>query len=133
MTAAQRRTLRARFMSVFGGGPDKRPERVHHGACVGADEDFHCICLAAGVPVETWPGDIPDLTAPCLGFAATHPPAPCIERNHSIVDACEVLIVAPAGYKEARQSGTWATFRYGVAQGKKVFLVWPDGRLEKAT
>jgi hypothetical protein len=128
MTAAQRRTLRARFMgALLGNG--KRPERVHHGRCVGGDEDVHDLLLSARIPVETWPGHIPELRAPCLGADVDHEPMDCIERNHVMVDLCSVLLAAPAGYAEAKQSGTWATIRYGVKQGKRVWIVWPDGRL----
>jgi hypothetical protein len=130
MTAAQRRTLRARFMgALLGNG--KRPSRVHHGRCVGGDEDVHDLLLAARIPVETWPGHIPELRAPCLGAEVDHPPMDCIERNHVMVGLADYLIAAPAGYKEAMQSGTWATCRWARDNGKPVFVVWPDGRLEK--
>ena len=127
MTAAQRRTLRARFHPGYAGPVT----RVHHGRCVGADEDAHDLFLVARIPVETHPGHIPELRAPCLGAVVDHEPMDCIERNHVMVDLSDGLIAAPAGYKEARQSGTWATIRFCRAQGKPVYIVWPDGRLEK--
>lgn len=132
MTAPQARTLRARFMSYLI-GPDKRPSRAHHGRCVGGDEEVHDLLLSARIPVETWPGHIPELRAPCLGAELVHEPAPCLERNRTIVAVCQGLIVAPAGYKEARQSGTWMTARVARDAGKPVYVVWPDGRLEKWT
>ncbi len=132
MTAAQRRTLRARFMAPP--VPDRpRVERFHHGKRIGADEDFHDIAMSARIPVETWPGHIPELRAPCLGAEIEHEPMDCIARNHAFVDRCQGLVLAPSGHKEARQSGTWATARYAREQGKPVYVVWPDGRLEKWT
>jgi hypothetical protein len=123
MTKAQRRTLRHHLMTT-----DKRPTVAHHGRCVGADEDMHDLLLAAKVPVETWPGDIEDLRAPCLGAAVDHEPMSCLARNQRIVEACDYLIVAPAGYTEERRSGTWATARAAREMGKPVYVVLPDGR-----
>jgi hypothetical protein len=127
MTAPQRRTLRARFHPGYAGPVT----RMRHGRCVGADEDAHDIFRSAGIPVETHPGHIPEFRAPCLGAEVDHPPDDCIERNHTMINLSDGLIIAPAGYAEAMRSGTWATGRYARDAGKPVFVVWPDGRLER--
>jgi predicted Rossmann fold nucleotide-binding protein DprA/Smf involved in DNA uptake len=32
---------------------------------------------------------------------------------------------------ESPRSGTWYTIRYALRRGKRVIIVWPDGRTER--
>lgn len=57
-------------------------------------------------------------------------PLPPLERNHRIVDACDVLIACPKDAQEQLRSGTWATVRYARKQGKRVIVITPDGTVE---
>lgn len=108
---------------------------VHHGDCVGVDAEAHTIAGEAGKAIVVHPPTDTKLRAWMTGSihkpATTFLPAPYIERNHAIVDACDRLLAVVA-QPEATQprSGTWATVRYAVRTGKPVTIIWPDGRRE---
>lgn len=125
MTKLQLRFVRNRIT-----GHNGKITRSHHGSCIGSDEEFHDICLLAGIPVEVWPGNVEKLRAPCLKADLYHEPMDLVERDRKIVDACSVLMAAPRGYKEELRSGTWLTVRYALKQGKLVFVVWPSGEYQ---
>lgn len=55
-------------------------------------------------------------------------PRPYIERNHDIVDACDVLVAIPGTEEQGLRSGTWATMRYAHKQGKRIEAVLPSGK-----
>jgi hypothetical protein len=108
---------------------------ARHGDCIGADSQFHHLCLAV-------------MRHPCI---VIHPPSddksrawedqvgergyvlepkPYLERNHDIVDATPMLIATPVDTRPILRSGTWATMRYAAKQGKPVTVVWPNGKSE---
>ncbi len=103
------------------------PSEVHHGCCVGADAQFHEAmfrdCLVVGYPGPTGP-----LRATLVGFAVEFGARDYGARNQTIVNVCDVLIAAPAEMAEAPSGGTWQTVRRARAAGKRVVIVWPDGR-----
>ena len=87
---------------------------IHHGGCVGADAQFHNLvgehglwklvhvhpsnnyhktAQLAGVPAKVWPVDFP------------------LERNLTIVQHSDIVIVTPKEDDEVLRSGTWATVR----------------------
>lgn len=101
--------------------------QVHHGDCVGADADMHALALLADVPIVLHPPTDPKARAFCKGAAMSWPEAPYITRNHQIVDACDILIAAPAQTNEVLRSGTWATVRYARKRGIPVKVIGPDG------
>jgi hypothetical protein len=104
---------------------------LHHGDCVGADEQAHGLATRAGLFIEIHPPTDDAMRARCTGcVVATHDPLPYLERNRAIVDACDLLIAAPHGPEEQR-SGTWSTVRYARKVGRPVVVVWPDGRETK--
>lgn len=102
---------------------------AHHGDCVGADEDFHEIAILYGVRVETHPPDLAIKRAFCVA-SFEHRPKPYRVRDVDIVEASELLIVAPKGFTEEVRSGTWMTYRIAMKKGVKMVIVWPDGREE---
>jgi hypothetical protein len=59
------------------------------------------------------------------------PPRPYIARNHDIVNHTNYLIACPDTMKEVQRSGTWATVRYAGKHDRVVYLVYPDGRLDR--
>ena len=101
-----------------------------HGDCVGADEQAYDI-VALGSLMWT-------VARPCTIAAKRantksdeiHPPKPPLERNHDIVDQCHVLIACPDG-PERQRSGTWATVRYAIKQGKPIVVVYPRGEIAR--
>ncbi len=102
---------------------------VHHGDCIGADEQFHYLARAQGWHITTHPGDLPELRAHAEFPDHTMEPRPCLERNRVIVQACEVLVAAPKTMREQPRSGTWATIAEARILGRPTFLVWPDGTI----
>jgi len=61
----------------------------------------------------------------------TRKPRPYLDRNHDIVNESQLLIAIPSTFAEELRSGTWATVRYAVKQGKPVLIIYPDGSTEK--
>lgn len=110
-----------------------RPEEVHHGDCVGADERFHRMCVQACVPrIIIHPPDTSAKRAYCAaGLDITILAVkPYLERNHDIVDATQILIATPQTAKEQQRSGTWATIRRAFRRQRPVFIVQPDGAIQ---
>src|SRR3972149_10599348 len=89
----------------------------HHGDCVGADEQAAAIFTAQrrGEIIVHPPIDN-RLRAWCEGTILE--PKPYLDRNRDIVDASDLLIVAPGGGREAPTGRTWYTARY--ARSKRV-------------
>jgi hypothetical protein len=108
------------------------PSHVIHGDCVGADAGFHVLALEQRIPIIIYPGCVlgDPRRAGCQRAYSVHKPKAFLQRNHDIVDSCEVLIATPAEYAEALRSGTWATVRYARKQGKSIRIVWPDGSVK---
>ncbi len=96
-------------------------DEFHHGDCIGADSEAHGIAYRIGCQIVIHPPSDPSRRAFC-GSWPKDPridvllERPYIERNHEIVDICEVLLAAPATDMEKarsqKRSGTWATIRY---------------------
>jgi len=107
------------------------PVEFHHGDCIGADS------MAAKMVLANFPECIvvchPPECASKQAFVGGHvilPAKPYLERNHDIVDACDVLLACPKSKIEELRSGTWATVRYAISIGKPVRIVLPDGRVK---
>lgn len=111
------------------------PRQVQHGDCVGADEKFHYMCMGMGIQVairppidqahRAWCG--PVSSPNILMFSAR----PFLTRNHDIVDHTDYLIACPSTMKEVLRSGTWATIRYAGKNNRMVYLVYPNGQLDR--
>lgn len=100
----------------------------HHGDCIGADDEAHDIARDAGYDIEIHP-PINDYKRAWRRGGILHEPKEYLDRNHDIVDACDVLIAAPAQVEEVMRSGTWATVRYARKLGKPVVMIFPkEGR-----
>ena len=107
------------------------PSEVHHGNCIGADEQFSYAVVDAldALPREViHPCDIPSMQAPDPWADEIRQVLGALERNKNIVDETDMLLVGPKGPQELR-SGTWATVRYARKQGKRIVIVWPDGKV----
>lgn len=62
----------------------------------------------------------------CKGAVVTYKPEPYLDRNHYMVDRCNLLIACPEGI-EALRSGTWATVRYARKRPRNHLIIYPDG------
>lgn len=100
---------------------------LHHGDCVGSDEQAHHMARALRWRIVLHPGLGPmALRAFCTGYDAICPAKPNLDRNADIVDVATLLACAPAG-PETQRSGTWSTIRKARRKGLPIYLFWPDG------
>ena len=107
------------------------PVALHHGDCVGGDEDAHNVAVSLKIRTVAHPPDITKLRAWCLADR-TKTPAPYLKRNEDIVHSTNALFAMPRQDKEpdakkARGSGTWYTVRFARKIGRPVTIIWPDG------
>ena len=125
MTRAQ--TIRVRNLLTY--GMDSWHEQfVHHGDCVGSDEEMHLLALEYGYNVHLHPPDNPSKKAFCKkGVVCFWPTKPYLKRNTDIAAAGEVLIATPKEYEEVLRSGTWSTIRRARKRGIPIFIIFPDG------
>lgn len=54
---------------------------AHHGDCVGADAEFHTLCVTRGILIHIHPQMEEKHRASCDGAKHTHPPLGYLERN----------------------------------------------------
>ena len=125
MTKAQEHTLSAILWTA---SENKDITEFHHGDCVGADAQAHNLIDGMGLHdrIVIHPPTNSSRVAfkPSLKILE---PKPYLERNHDIVDACDVLLACPSSMVEQRRSGTWATIRYAKKVGKSYMIIYPDG------
>lgn len=107
-----------------------RPAEVHHGCCVGADEEMHLV-MRWYAPMHGHPGPPGLRMRSREGFGRLYPEKDYGARNQDIVDACNVLVAAPAEMMEQPSGGTWQTVRRARRAKKRIVVVWPDGRDEE--
>jgi len=100
----------------------------HHGDCQGADAQAHEIAWILGAIVHVHPRDTDTWRAFCAGPSRVirYAPLPDVARTQAIVEACDVLLAAPAHVDEAREPETWATIRQARTLGKPIIIVPPD-------
>lgn len=124
MTDAQRATLVDILSESIGW--------LHHGCCVGVDEQAHWLAFEMGTgSVGHPPVDqrlMMSMTDDGLQFIHLHDPKPYHDRNRDIVDACELLIAVPEHDREQPKGGTWYTVRYARQVEREHVIIWPDGR-----
>jgi hypothetical protein len=106
-----------------------RPTTLHHGDCVGADEQIDGVCATMGIVRVAHPGDIVEMRANCQCELA-HEPMPCLQRNKLIVATVDYLLAAPSASHEVLRSGTWATVRYARAAGIPIWVASRAGEIE---
>ncbi len=101
---------------------------LHHGDCVGADEDVHMMARAMGTfDIAIHPPLNPSRRAHMKGDI-TFEEGGYLDRNKVIVQMSDILIAAPAS-EAVRRSGTWATIRYARTRKVPITIVMPDGKV----
>lgn len=100
---------------------------LHHGDCVGADAEAHEVARSLGMEVVIHPPTNPKARAFCdVVPGVMMPTLPYLERNRAIVNACSLLVAAPAGAEMVR-SGTWATVRYARMKYTRILVLEREG------
>lgn len=131
MTRAQQATLERYLLEA---SPDSHV--LHHGD--GGNSDCQAATLARehGWYIVGHPASHPrdrERSHPLRCFFPcdeVRPLAPPLVRNEHVVAEIDRLIAAAATFVEEIRSGTWHTVRAAVRQGKPVWIIWPDGRME---
>ena len=102
---------------------------VFHGDCVGADTDFHNLCLEyrtkqnKQIQIHIYLPDNDKLRGFNKGDIYMNP-QPYLTRNKNMVKKCDILIGCPIDKnKEQLRSGTWATIRYANKIKKQIYLL----------
>lgn len=103
-----------------------KPTELHHGDCVGGDEDAHNVAVTLGIKTISHPCNIEKMRAHCLADY-THTPKYPLERNKDIVNQTSGLLAMPKRFEQETRSGTWATVRYAQKIGNPVEVIWPNG------
>lgn len=135
LTAPQHQSL-VRLLDAFmaergATTPDSVPQ-FHHGDCVGADALSGDAAHAAGYEIHIHPPNMSGLRAYCSNRypAKVYDVFPYLVRNKNIVDSTDILMATPNG-PETTRSGTWSTVRYARKKSKEIWIVYPDGKVEK--
>lgn len=116
-----------------------KPVEVHHGDCVGADDEFAALCAVFPFPNEIiahpgkstgGPNEHP-LRAHNPHNTKTLPVRPYFARNRDMVDLLvgegDFLLACPGEMEWSSSGGTSYTAGYAKEKGKTVVTVWPDG------
>jgi hypothetical protein len=114
-------------------------EEFHHGSCLGADTDaarivrsLGAIRIVAHPGVSARGGANPMLSQEALDVSneilceRAH-----FSRNRQIIQVCDVLVACPRLDTEETNGGTWYTINHARKVGKRVIIVWPDGKVEE--
>lgn len=105
-------------------------EELHHGDCVGADQQCHQLVTSMQSMLDIRTIGHPPVDYSRRAFCKCdelREEKEYLVRNHDIVDEVDWLIVIPRTHHEEMRSGTWATKRYAVKVRKDGCIVWPDG------
>ena len=100
---------------------------AHHGCCIGADSEFHFICVDLEIPIIGHPPiKKSKVDANVFGtLNMVNEPLEYLERNRKIVEVCDLLLAAPAQNTEILRSGTWSTIRYAKKVNIPVVIFFP--------
>jgi hypothetical protein len=102
-----------------------------HGDCVGADATADGIVAGFRIPRRILPSNVEGTRAHSeeRGAYLGAEPAPPWMRDQWIVQESRFMVAAPKGFGPEKGSGTWLTIGMATKMGKKVFILWPDGRI----
>ena len=110
---------------------------LHHGDCIGADEQAHRMAMKLSAHIVVHPPNDPKKRAFC--WRSSDSPEviisltkPYLARNRTIVEnARDGIIAAPRSSQETIRSGTWYTVRYARKIKRRIWIVFPDGTFKE--
>lgn len=105
---------------------------VHHGDCLGSDEEVHWLAVKFDLHVVVHPPEDNRWRAYCplvFNLVTILPVKPYHDRNRDIVDSCDILLATPQQVNDPGKGGTWYTINYAKEQDKPVRIILPDGSL----
>lgn len=108
---------------------------LHHGDCVGADAEAHTLARTQGALIILHPPTDVTRRAFCRDAYEIREPSTYLTRNRHIVqEGIDGLIAAPREMStpaSLRGHGTWTTIGYARQAERKIWIVLPDGTVER--
>lgn len=110
---------------------------LHHGACVGADEECAIVAHTLGFKCVAHPGVTKNgdqWKRSIKAVNASHsilPEDEFLKRNQDIVATVKILIATPKERFEVLRSGTWATIRYAKKVKIPVIIILSNGKVTR--
>lgn len=101
---------------------------LHHGDCMGADEQAHDLAIQTTSHIVIHPPENTMFAAHKSGYSSVVTrldPKPYMHRNRDIVKSSSLLIATPRTMVEETRSGTWATVRFARTQRCMVLVLDP--------
>jgi len=104
-----------------------RPLYARHGGAIGADAEFHEMCLMQRISIDIFPSTMASQVADLHGYNKIYRPAPPLSRNKVIVQYSDYMIAVSGTAHEVQRSGTWATIRYTKRMQQPIITIFPSG------
>jgi hypothetical protein len=99
---------------------------LHHGDCVGVDDEVALIADRFGYTIVCHP-PINDELRSYTKSDQTRSPKSYFARNRTIVEEVDLLLVVPYQMEHQNHGGTWYTHDYAVKIKKPFIVIYPDG------
>lgn len=100
---------------------------LHHGDCIGADEEFATSCRSIDKTyIIAHPGDTPHFRARCRANDLVLPNLGNLERNRVIVKLSDFIVGFPSSHYPTPRSGTWYTLNYAKEKRVPRIIVGPQ-------
>lgn len=103
------------------------------GGCIGADEQFYHLSKVYDMYRITYPGhSAKDNTSLSFDYSDSNEIAiskTYFERNRNIVNDSYLMVACPYGDDFNKSGGTNYTINYSIKQGKKIYIILPDGKI----
>jgi hypothetical protein len=100
-----------------------------------SDQRFHGLATELGIRIIGHPGVRRDGTCVSIGNLVCDEVLPAkylLDRDYDIVIGSDVMIATPGQFDEQRSgSATWTVVRYTRQQKKSLYLIYPDGTVNK--
>ena len=125
MNAEQSSSLRYHLSRV-----DTSITQLHHGDCVGVDEEAAVLASNMGIQTVCHPPVDESLRA-------HHNSTIILEqknhfaRNRNIVDSVDLLFVVPYQDEWQSRGGTWYTHDYAKKKGVETITIWPSEQVQQ--
>jgi len=103
---------------------------LHHGDCIGSDDEVATIFSVRGTYIIAHPGNgMIAMRANCIVNDLVLPARYYLKRNQDIVKASKLLLGFPRTEREITRSGTWSTIRYARTLQVPIYAVTPSGKV----
>lgn len=106
-------------------------DEFHHGDCQGSDVQAAAIAHGVGYGIVCHPPINPKYRGWHKFNDVMNPETEYIVRDQRIVIESEGLIACPHTPYETIRSGTWTTVRYARAMHRPIWIILPNGLVQK--